>query len=103
MLCLIARLEVKYGMRRSVIGLLLDQLLAALSGLRGAQPNSTLNILVSPPTVKFVGDDGFPYEGLLVPLTPIFSSVDTYLRAQEEFEPELPFGPVPVTLYKNVS
>jgi hypothetical protein len=101
-LCVIARLESRYGMRRAVIGLLLDQLLAALNGLRAAQPNATLNILISPPTVKFVEDDGFPYEGLLVPLAPIFSSVDFYLGAHEEPEPELPFGPVAVTLLKHV-
>lgn len=101
-LCVITRLESRYGMRRSVIGLLLDQLLAALNGLRAAQPNATLNILVSPPAVKFVGDDGFPFEGLLVPLAPIFSSVDSYLGAHENHEPELPFGPVPVSLYKHV-
>lgn len=102
-LCVIASLEAKYGLRRSVIGSILDQLLTALSGLRAAQPNATLNILVSPPAVKFVGDGGFPFEGLLVPLAPIFNSVDSYLGAYEELEPELPFGPISVTLHKNVS
>lgn len=100
-LCVITRLESRYGLRRPVIGLLLDQLLPVLNGLRAAQANATLNILISPPVVRFVGDGIFPHEGLLVPLAPIFSSIDSYLGAHDEPEPELPFGPVPVTLYKH--
>lgn len=102
-ICVITQMEVRYGIKRSAIAQIVQQMVSTLSGPRSIDPRARLNVIVEPPLVTFLAEDAPVSEGLLVPLGPIFKRVDHYLGAHPDMDgqAELPLGPVIVRTQIN--
>jgi hypothetical protein len=95
-ICVIAEMENRFGIRRSAVGCLLQKLVSALQVPRPAGTAARLEILFEPPSVRYLGAGEPAAEGTLVPLTPIFQRINQYLSGDTDLglQAELPLGPV---------
>ncbi|TAG04365.1 MAG: hypothetical protein EAZ30_02310 [Betaproteobacteria bacterium] len=91
------QLEVRYGLQRITVAGFSEQLRAVLSGPRPLSSSAHLLLTFEPINVRYVDDVESLQEGLLVPLAPIFQTVDEYLlpgRGSHYWnQRELGFGP----------
>ena len=92
----ITLMEERYGVKRSAIAQFVQQLGAALSAPRLIDPRARLKVIAEPPQVTFLTEDLPVSEGLIIPLGPIFKTIDHYLGAHSDTDGqgELPLGPV---------
>lgn len=97
-ICAIAEMETRYGIRRTAIGTIVRKLTESLQGPRPVNPHARLLILFQPCTVTYLAEDSHVTEGVVIPLGPIFDRVDRYLGAYSDtgVQTELPLGPVVV-------
>jgi len=90
-------LEARYGLQRSAVSAFSEQLASVLSGPRPVSPSPYLLLTFAPPEVLYVESLEEIQEGLLIPLTPIFLAVDSYLMPEQAQgtwnQRELGFGP----------
>lgn len=90
-------LEARYGLQRSAVAGFSEQIGWVLSGPRPVSSSPYLLLTFAPPKVQYVESLEEIQEGLLVPLSPIFLALDSYLvpelanRAWNQRE--LGFGP----------
>jgi hypothetical protein len=93
-------IEQKYGVKRSVLALVGEQLRQVLTGPRPASRESRLSITFVPPSATYL-DPGAPTEeGVVVRLGPLFAKVDEYLGVSgpnRDSTPILPLRPVIAT------
>lgn len=89
-------LEDRYGVRRAALRDIGVPLQDALSGPRPQSEEPCLLININPPDVRLVGSM-VAKEGLIVPLSPIFQKIDTYLSYDPQLS--LQFGPTLVRKY----
>ena len=92
-----AQLESRYGLQRVAVGAFSDRLRSILWGPRPVSTASHLLLTFDPPDVHYTEALERLQEGLLVPLAPIFQTVDEYLlpnHLQGSWsQRELGFGP----------
>jgi len=96
MICVIAAMEARFGIRRSAIGCLIQKLANALQVPRAVGTNARLDILFEPPSVTYSIVGGSVAEGVLIPLAPILERIEQYLSGYSDLEVqgELSLGPV---------
>lgn len=96
MICVIAEMEVRFGIRRSAIGCLIPKLSNALQVPRAAGLNARLDILFEPLSVTYSIVNDPVAEGVLIPLAPILERIEQYLCGYSDLDVqgELPLGPV---------
>ena len=96
MICVIAEMETRFGIRRAAIGCLIKKLANALQAPRAVGTNTRLDILFEPPSVTYSVVGGPVAEGVLIPLAPIWERIEKYLSGYSDLEiqAELPLGPV---------
>lgn len=91
---IIAFMEQRYGIKRSAIGSILDQLLTAIQSPREIDPLACLVVVTGEMSVSYSRLNENVEEGLVIPLAPIFERLDTYLGAKtEKKQLEINFGP----------
>lgn len=93
-------IEQKYGVKRSTLALVSDQLRQALKGPRPASRGARLVVTFAPPSATYIAPDVCADEGLIVPLGPLFTRVDEYLGVSgpsPEAVPILPLRPTIAT------
>jgi hypothetical protein len=96
MICVIAQMEVRFGIRRAAIGCLIQKLADALQVPRTAGTDARLDILFEPPSVTYSTAGDLITEGVLIPLAPILERIEQYLGGYTDLgvQGELPLGPV---------
>ena len=99
-----SQLESRYGLQRGAVAGLSDALRSTLSGPRPVSATARLLLTFDPPDVRYVELTQSIEEGLLVPLAPIFKTVDEYLLPGRAWlnwgQRELGFGPLAVNSAK---
>lgn len=97
-ICVVAVLESRYGLRRGAIVNLIPALMSTLQGPRVANKTAHLNLVIDPCSVTYLPDNTAGLEGIILPLGSIFERVDHYLGGYSEAgtQTELPLGPVMV-------
>lgn len=95
-----SQLESRYGLQRGTVAGFSDRLRSVLSGPRPVSATARLLLTFDPSEVRYVEAPEGIYEGLLVPLAPIFQAVDEYLLpspVQVNWnQRELGFGPLAI-------
>lgn len=96
-LSVIYLLDIRVGIRRKQIALMLSHLRRALSGPRNIDRNARLAISFDPRHVAYVGSGSDIQEGVVISLGPVFDRVDQYLGAAHTItasaQPRLQIGP----------
>lgn len=95
-----SQLESRYGLQRSAVASFSDALRSVLSGPRPLSSMARLLFTFEPMNVRYVEVTEAIEEGLVLPLAPIFHSVDEYLLPGHSIlnwgQRELGFGPQPI-------
>lgn len=93
-IAVIAFMEQRYGIKRSAIGAIVEQLHAVIQSPRVVDRLACLVIVTGESSVSYSRLNETVNEGLVLPLAPIFDRVDTYLGAKtSEKQIEIAFGP----------
>lgn len=74
-----SQLESRYGLQRSAVASFSERLQTVLSGPRPVSATARLLLTFDPADVRYIELLEGAYEGLLIPLVPIFQVVDEYL------------------------
>lgn len=96
LICVIAEMETRFGIRRTAIGGLVQKLADALQVPRAVGMTARLDILFAPPSVTYSTAGGPVAEGVIIPLGPIFERIEQYLSGYTDLgvQAELALGPV---------
>ena len=78
-IAVISFMEMRYGMKRTAIGAILDQLIETLQVPREVDASACLIVITGESSVSYSRISDGVSEGLVVPLAPIFDRLDTYL------------------------
>ena len=93
-IAVIAFMERRYGIRRSAVANVVNQLVACFQKPRSLEPCACLNIVTEDGLVSYMAANQSVEEGLVIPLEPIFDRLDNYLGATSSNEQiELALGP----------
>jgi len=98
-------IEQKYGVKRSTLALVGEQLRQALTGPRKASRESRLVVRFAPASATYLDTGAVAVEGIVVQLGPLFAKVDEYLGASgpsRDSTPILPLRPVIATGRRGV-
>src|ERR1043166_1752910 len=77
---LCCRLEQHFGLKRVTVASLASELARSLSGPRPVASDARLVLGFAPPSARYMETSANVDEGLVVPLAPVFSQVDSYLQ-----------------------
>lgn len=78
-LCVVHELEIRYGVKRKMIGKISEMLRRALSGPKTIASNARLCISFNPPSSVYVADMELKRDGIYISLKEIFERADLYL------------------------
>lgn len=99
-IAIISYMEQRYGIKRAAVGAVLGQLLETLRTPRKLDSLACLVIVTSEGSVSYSRLNSAVDEGLVIPLTPIFDRLDTYLGVRTPSN-QLEINLSPTTLRAN--
>ena len=83
-IAIICTMEQRYGIRRTAIGPILDELIKIIQSVREQVASSTLVIVTSAESVLLKCQTESVKEGLIIPLAPIVRRMDIYLGGHSQ-------------------
>lgn len=102
LLTICCELESMYGLRRKVVGALIEPLYTEMTGPRPVSEAPHLIIDVQRRRIQYVENPTVVTEGIVFPLSGIFKKVDTYLTFESGInQNNLDFGPWVVSTAKK--
>lgn len=101
-IAIISTMEKRYGVKRAAIGAILEKLVSLLQKPRKIDSNVCLVIIIEDSFIHYSRLNESVQEGLIVPLTPIFEKLDTYLGVKTQPQQiEIGFGLSPLAKVKK--